>query len=120
MTMRPFTQTLPLAEARAILDALPRNKPPFALSENAMLYLLQKGMKRPFTVHGFRSSFRDWAAEQTIYPAEVIEKALAHSIKDKTEAAYRRGHLLEKRRALMQDWAAYLNGKQPSPNASRG
>ena len=60
------------------------------------------------TVHGFRSSFRDWCAEQTNYPREVAEAALAHSLKDKTEAAYQRGDILEKRRALMDDWENYL------------
>ncbi len=59
------------------------------------------------TVHGFRSTFRDWAAEQTNYPREVAEAALAHVIEDKTEAAYRRGDLFERRARLMEDWAAY-------------
>lgn len=57
------------------------------------------------TAHGFRSSFRDWAGEATAYPREVIEHALAHQLKDKAEAAYQRGDLLEKRRRLMADWA---------------
>lgn len=96
----------------ALLDALPRKRPPFALSENTMLFLVQrqppKGYGLPFTVHGFRSSFRDWAAETTLFPGEVIEMALAHTIRDKTEAAYRRGALLPKRRELMQAWADYL------------
>lgn len=76
-------------------------------SENAMLAVLKRMGKGDFTVHGFRSSFRDWAADQTDYPNEVVEMALAHTVKDKTEAAYRRGDLLDKRRALMADWAAY-------------
>lgn len=100
--------------ALALLDGLPRRKPPFALSENAMLYLLQKpppkGYGLPYTVHGFRSSFRDWAAETTTFPREVAEMALAHAIPDKTEAAYRRGALLAKRRELMQAWAGFLAG----------
>ena len=62
------------------------------------------------TAHGFRSSFRDWAAERTNTPREVAEMALAHTIKDKVEAAYRRGDLFEKRRQLMQAWATYLSG----------
>jgi integrase len=57
--------------------------------------------------HGFRSTFRDWAAEQTDYPREVAEMALAHSIGNKVEAAYRRGDLFDKRKQLMQDWADY-------------
>ena len=60
------------------------------------------------TVHGFRSTFRDWCAEQTNFPREVAESALAHSLKDKTEAAYQRGDYLEKRRELMGSWANYL------------
>jgi len=64
--------------------------------------------------HGFRSSFRDWAAEQTDYANEVAEMALAHVVSNKVEAAYRRGDLFEKRRQLMQDWADYA-----LPKASR-
>jgi integrase len=65
------------------------------------------------TTHGFRSSFRDWAAEQTNYPNHVVEAALAHAIGDKVEAAYRRGDLFEKRRRLMQTWADYC--AKPAP-----
>ena len=61
-----------------------------------------------YTVHGFRSSFRDWAAEQTSTPGEIVEAALAHSIANRVEAAYRRTNYLEKRRALMDGWAGYL------------
>lgn len=63
------------------------------------------------TVHGFRSSFRDWAAERTSFPGEVVEAALAHAIPNKVEAAYRRTKFLEKRQALMSDWASYLHGR---------
>jgi integrase len=69
---------------------------------------LLREMKQPYTAHGFRSSFRDWASETTDFQGEVAEAALAHALKDKTEAAYRRGNLLEKRRTLMADWAAYV------------
>jgi len=104
---------VPLTQAAvSILEPLPRNAPPFSLSENAMLYLLQKtppkGLGLPFTVHGFRSTFRDWAAETTDFPHEVVEMALAHAIRNKAEAAYRRGALLEKRRLLMEAWEQYL------------
>ena len=58
-------------------------------------------------MHGFRSTFRDWAAEKTKFPNEVIEMALAHAIGDKVEAAYRRGDLFEKRQTLMRSWANY-------------
>jgi len=61
------------------------------------------------TVHGLRSTFRDWAAEETDYPREVAEMALAHAIGDKVEAAYRRGDLFEKRREMMADWAKSNN-----------
>jgi len=60
------------------------------------------------TTHGFRSSFRDWCAEMSSYPREVAEAALSHVLKDKTEAAYQRGDLIEKRRRLMDSWAQYL------------
>ena len=62
------------------------------------------------TAHGFRSSFRDWAAEQTHYPAEMAEMALAHTVGSKVEAAYRRGDMFEKRRQMMADWAAWCGG----------
>ena len=62
--------------------------------------------------HGFRSSFRDWAAEKTDHPREVVEAALAHVVQNKVEAAYRRTDLFERRRRLMNDWAAYLAGER--------
>jgi len=105
--------------ALAILDALPRmgdyvfpgaitGKP---ISNMAMLELL-KGMNGGgLTVHGFRSTFSDWARERTNYPRDVVEMALAHTIKDKTEAAYRRGDALPKRSRLMQAWADYCASK---------
>jgi integrase len=77
------------------------------LSNMAMLELLKRMGRDDLTVHGFRSTFRDWAAECTAYPNEVCEMALAHAIRDKVEAAYRRGDLFEKRQQLMLDWAKY-------------
>jgi integrase len=73
-----------------------------------MLELI-RGMKpgSGYVPHGFRSTFRDWAAETTAYPSEVVEMALAHAIESKVEAAYRRGDLFEKRRRLMDDWTDY-------------
>ena len=76
------------------------------LSTMAMSMLLRR-MKLDCTVHGFRSGFRDWAAECTGYAHEVCEMALAHVIGNKSEAAYRRGDLFDKRRRLMADWATY-------------
>ncbi len=69
--------------------------------------------------HGFRSSFRDWAAEETNHPREVVEAALAHTVQDKVEAAYARSDLFERRRRLMDDWLAYLGGEGPADDSSR-
>jgi len=77
------------------------------LSNMAMLELLKRMGRTDITVHGFRSTFRDWAGETTHYPREVCEAALAHGIKDKAEAAYARGDLFAKRAALMSDWATF-------------
>lgn len=77
------------------------------LSNMAGLQLLKRMDYGDYTVHGFRSTFRDWAAEQTNFPREVAEMALAHVIKDAVEAAYRRGDLYEKRARMMQAWAEY-------------
>jgi integrase len=82
-----------------------RGKP---LSNMAMAMLLRRMKRDEITVHGFRSSFRDWASEQTSFPHETCEHALAHRISDRAEAAYRRGDQFEKRRALMEAWASYL------------
>ena len=78
------------------------------LSNMVFLKALER-MKVDATAHGFRSAFRDWAAEQTNFSREVCEAALAHTIKNKSEAAYRRGDLLEKRRELMVAWSRYLS-----------
>jgi integrase len=77
-----------------------------AMSGMAMTMLMRR-MNVDVTVHGFRSAFRDWAAERTNYAHEVCEMALAHTIGNKAEAAYRRGDMFEKRRRLMDDWAAF-------------
>lgn len=79
------------------------------LSNMAMAAVLRRMGHGNITVHGFRSTFRDWAAECTNYPNEVVEMALAHAVGDKVEAAYRRGDLFEKRRRLMADWATYCS-----------
>ena len=77
------------------------------LSNMAMLSLLRRMGRGDLTTHGFRSTFRDWAAEATNYPREVAEQALAHTLSDKVEAAYRRGDLFAKRAAMMNDWAGH-------------
>ena len=76
---------------------------------NMVLLMLLRRLGVEATAHGFRSSFRDWTAETTGFPSEVAEMALAHSIADKTEAAYRRGDLFEKRRALMDAWGTFAS-----------
>jgi integrase len=85
----------------------PGGKPGKPLSNMALLALLERMDRDDLTVHGFRSTFRDWSAERTNFPREVAEHALAHSLKDKVEAAYRRGDLFEKRRRLMDEWAKF-------------
>ena len=82
------------------------------LSNMAMLQLLKRMGRDDLTVHGFRASFRDWCAEATGYPREVCELALAHTIGDRVEAAYRRGDLFEKRRKLMNEWARFCDQRQ--------
>jgi integrase len=77
------------------------------MADSNLSYLLRKLGHGDVTVHGFRSSFRDWCGEQTNYPREVAEAALAHRVGDQVEQAYRRGDALEKRRKLMSAWAAY-------------
>ena len=74
---------------------------------NMVFLMLLRRMQLPITAHGFRSSFRDWAAEATSLPREVAEMALAHTIENKVEAAYRRGDLLVKRRELMEQWSTF-------------
>ncbi|MDI3510816.1 MAG: hypothetical protein PWQ61_1581 [Betaproteobacteria bacterium] len=88
------------------------------LSNMAGLALLRRMERTDITVHGFRSTFRDWCAEATDYPNHVAEMALAHVIDDKTEAAYRRGELLAKRRALMQDWASHCSFDPTFPRSA--
>src|SRR5271169_1389910 len=85
------------------------------LSNMAMLKVLERMGRSDLTVHGFRSTFRDWAAECTDFPNEVVEMSLAHTVASKTEAAYRRGDLFEKRRRLMNAWADFC-GKESAPN----
>jgi len=86
------------------------NKP---LSNMAMIKVLRTTTGEKFTVHGMRSTFRDWCAEQTSFPREIAEKALAHTLGNETERAYQRGDLLERRRKLMEAWSQYcFSGEQ--------
>lgn len=103
-----------VAQARAsrrgeyIFPAASTKKP---MSNMSLLALLRRMKRTDITPHGFRSTFKDWAAECTSFPNELTEMALAHTIGNKTEAAYRRGDLFEKRRALMEAWAGHCNGR---------
>jgi integrase len=96
-----------LSEVRTSNFVFPGLRPRRPLSNMAMTALLRRMGRGNLTVHGFRSAFRDWAAEATAHPREVAEAALAHVLRDTTEAAYQRGDLFEKRRKLMDDWAAF-------------
>ncbi len=91
------------------LHVFPGDKSETHLSNMAMSALLKRMDYTDITVHGFRSTFRDWAGEETHFPREVIEHALAHQLKDKAEAAYARSTMPEKRRPLMEAWAAFCS-----------
>jgi integrase len=118
---------VPLSDrAIEILQAMPREaKNPFVfiglrrggLSNMAMAAVLKRMHRADITVHGFRSTFRDWAAERTNYQNQIVEMALAHVVGNKVEAAYRRGDLFNKRWRLMSEWARYCRSK-PGPVTS--
>ena len=91
----------------------PGSRPKEPLSNMAMAMLMRRMKLEHLTVHGFRSTFRDWAAETTDYPSDVVEMALAHQIGDKVQAAYRRGDLFDKRSNLMQEWAVFCGQMAP-------
>lgn len=91
----------------------PGAKPGKSLSNMSMLMTLRRMERSDITVHGFRSTFRDWTAEETDTPRDVAAMALAHLIPSKVEAAYRRGDLFEKRRVLMDAWAIYCDSPAP-------
>ena len=84
----------------------------FPISDTAMVKALRKATGDDSTLHGLRSSFRDWCGDETSHPRDVAEAALAHTLKDKTEAAYRRSDALQKRRILMEDWSKYCASGQ--------
>lgn len=89
------------------------------LSNMAMLECLREMRGRSVSVHGFRSTFRDWAGERTNFPREIAEAALAHVLGDKTEAAYRRGDALEKRRRLMEAWAGFCDTPRAATDSAK-
>ncbi len=101
---------LPLRDADRGDWVFPGGKEGKPLSIMAMTMVLRRMQRADLTVHGFRSTFRDWTAEATGYAREVAEAALAHTLGDRVEAAYRRGDLLDKRARLMADWAAFCSG----------
>ncbi|WP_207974429.1 site-specific integrase [Parafrankia sp. BMG5.11] len=120
---------VPLSEAAlALLDKVPavddcplifpgfRNRP---LSDMSLSAVLKRMGLADVTVHGFRSTFRDWAAEHTHHHPEVVEMALAHAVGNKVEAAYRRGDMLAKRQALMEDWANWCSVSLDQPDHNR-
>ena len=82
-------------------------RPGKPLFPTALILVLRRMGHGDITTHGMRSAFRDWCAERTNFPSEVAEMALAHTVSDKVEAAYRRGDLFDKRRKLMEAWAVY-------------
>ena len=100
-----------LTEAQSLADGshyvFPGRSGTKPLSGMAFLMALRRMGRNDVTTHGFRSSFRDWAAERTNFPRAVCEAALAHSLRDKTEAAYHRTDLFERRRELMNSWAGF-------------
>lgn len=109
---------VPLSDqAIRILDAMPQvagsdyvfTAPRGGQLSDMTLSAVIRRMGAPCVPHGFRSSFRDWASELTNYPSDMAEMALAHTISDKVEAAYRRGDMFEKRRSMMMDWAAFCD-----------
>jgi integrase len=115
---RKRDHVVPLSDrVMSILDNLlvqgdfifPGDDPEVGLSNAAMSEMLEGMGYDPeiATVHGFRSTFKDWCSDLTTYPNEMSEMAMAHTVPDKVEAAYRRGDMRERRRQLMADWAAY-------------
>ncbi len=108
------------ASAIALLDERPREGDLVfpsaienaALSDMSLTAVLRRMKRTDITVHGFRSTFRDWCAESTNFPREVCEHALAHSLPDKVEAAYRRGDLIDKHVQLMKAWADFCDKPQ--------
>jgi len=103
-------QTARLRLSDFVFPGQSESRPISGISLRRLLHKLRPGV----TVHGFRSSFRDWAAETTNFPNHVVEMALAHAVSDAVEAAYRRGDLFEKRRKLMEAWAQYCQRKSAS------
>jgi integrase len=108
-----------MQEVRVSDFIFPGQGPGRPLSNMAFLQLLKRMRHEDLTAHGFRSTFRDWAAERTSFPRELAEKALAHAVGNKVEAAYQRGDLFDKRRKLMDAWAQYCEStRHPNSNVT--
>ena len=108
-------ETLAIERAKALSDGgpyvFPGRSPKKPLSNMVFLMALRRMKRTDLTTHGFRSTFRDWAAERTNVPRAVCEAALAHTLRDKTEAAYNRTDLFDRRRDLMASWSKYATSK---------
>ena len=102
-------RSLPVVAGELVFPGMREGSP---LSDMTVTAVLKRMGRGDLTAHGFRSTFRDWAAERTNYPREVAEAALAHTIENKVEAAYRRGDLFEKRRRMMEDWSRFCDTVQ--------
>ena len=102
--LRVLERARTLHNGELVFPSRPFDRP---LSENSMMAVLKRMNRADLTVHGFRATFRTWAAERTTFPREVAEAALAHVVGDDTERAYQRGDLFAKRRKLMDEWAEY-------------
>jgi integrase len=107
--MAILEQMKEIRESEFVFAGGKKGKP---LSNMAMLAVLKRMRRGELTAHGFRSTFRDWAAECTNFPREVVEMALAHTIESKVEAAYRRGDLFQKRRQLTEAWARFCTSSR--------
>lgn len=99
-------RALPVVAGELVFPGMREGSP---LSDMTLTAVLRRMGRGDLTAHGFRSTFRDWASERTNYPREVAEAALAHTIENKVEAAYRRGDLFEKRRRMMEDWSSFCD-----------
>ena len=112
-----------LKQAKALSDGgpyvFPGRAPKKPLSNMVFLMALRRMKRDGLTAHGFRSSFRDWAAERTNVPRAVCEGALALSVRDKTEAAYNRTDLFERRRVRMESWSLFATKKPADVKAIR-
>ena len=110
-------QAKPLAAGSELVFPGRSGKKPMS---NMALLMTMRRMSPGYTVHGFRSAFRDWASERTTFAREICEAALAHIVKDKTEAAYRRGDLFDKRRELMVSWGSFIEAQDAKIVPMRG